>query len=532
MRINRTGRTRQTGWIAAATLVMLPLLSFTVVSTVSTTGAAAASGPPPNSVVAFGSASLGMNTVTNPNAPIVGMAATPDGQGYWVVGADGGIFTFGDAPYLGSTGAQHLNARIIGMAATHDGGGYWLVASDGGIFTFGDAAFFGSTGAQTLNRPIVGMAVTADGLGYWLVASDGGVFAFGDAPYFGSTGAQTLNRPIVGMARTADGGGYWLVASDGGIFTFGDAPYFGSTGSQSLNAPIVGMAATSDGLGYWLAAADGGIFTFGDAQYYGSESGMSPGGPVLTIAPAPDGAGYWLTIGRAASANPFGAAVSDYVAGRADTVTAAVYDIASGQTYLFHPGVTEDEASIMKVDIMATLFSQLGNGAIPSGDQGLLVPMIEQSDNTAASTLFALDGGAAGVSAFDRQILMLATSPNAAWGLTTTTAQNQIDLLGKYVFPGVLSDTDRQYGLSLMENVTPSQAWGVSAGVAPGVTVALKNGWLPLNGNGDWQVNSIGWINGDNRDYLVAVLTTGNSSEGYGISTIQQISSMVFAAGG
>ena len=137
-----------------------------------------------------------------------------------------------------------------------------------------------------------------------------------------------------------------------------------------------------------------------------------------------------------------------------------------------------------------------------------------------------------GVSAFDQQILMLSTSPNAAWGLTTTTAQDQIDLLGKYVFPSVLSATDRQYGLGLMEHVTPSQAWGVSAGVPPGVTVALKNGWLPLNGNGDWQVNSIGWINGDNRDYLLAVLTTGNPSEGYGIATIQQISSMVFAAAG
>jgi hypothetical protein len=43
------------------------------------------------------------------------------------------------------------------MAPTSDGHGYWLVASDGGIFTFGDAGFFGSTGAVALNKPIVGM---------------------------------------------------------------------------------------------------------------------------------------------------------------------------------------------------------------------------------------------------------------------------------------------------------------------------------------------------------------------------------------
>ena len=67
------------------------------------------------------------------------------------------------------------------MAATPDGGGYWLVASDGGVFSFGDATFHGSTGGMTLNKPIVGMAATPDGGGYWLVASDGGVFSFGDA---------------------------------------------------------------------------------------------------------------------------------------------------------------------------------------------------------------------------------------------------------------------------------------------------------------------------------------------------------------
>ena len=67
------------------------------------------------------------------------------------------------------------------MAATPDGQGYWLVASDGGIFNYGDAHFFGSMGGISLNKPIVGMAATPDGQGYWLVASDGGIFTFGDA---------------------------------------------------------------------------------------------------------------------------------------------------------------------------------------------------------------------------------------------------------------------------------------------------------------------------------------------------------------
>jgi ribosomal protein L24E len=88
------------------------------------------------------------------------------------------------------------------MAATPDGHGYWLVAADGGIFAFGDAGFFGSAGSLPLNKPIVGMAATPDGHGYWLVAADGGIFAFGDADFEGSTGGVVLNRPIVGMAAT------------------------------------------------------------------------------------------------------------------------------------------------------------------------------------------------------------------------------------------------------------------------------------------------------------------------------------------
>jgi len=88
------------------------------------------------------------------------------------------------------------------MAATPDGRGYWLVAADGGIFAFGDAAFHGSTGNIHLNRPIVGMAVDLTGDGYWLTASDGGIFAFGGAPFYGSTGDIVLNSPIVGMAAT------------------------------------------------------------------------------------------------------------------------------------------------------------------------------------------------------------------------------------------------------------------------------------------------------------------------------------------
>ena len=192
--------------------------------------------------------------------------ATKDAQGYWLVASDGGIFSFGDAAFYGSTGAIALNKPIVGMAPTPDGKGYWLVASDGGIFSFGDAAFYGSTGAIALNKPIVGMAPTPDGKGYWLVASDGGIFSFGDAAFYGSTGAIHLAQPIVGMAPSPDGKGYWMVASDGGIFNFGDAGFYGSAAGAGSLDPAEKVVSDHSGDGYWVEEQNGTAYGFGDAQ--------------------------------------------------------------------------------------------------------------------------------------------------------------------------------------------------------------------------------------------------------------------------
>ncbi len=205
------------------------------------------------------------------NVAVVGVAAGSTG-GYWVVTSDGGVWAYG-APFFGSTGGTPLNAPVVGIASTPDHGGYWLVASDGGVFAFGDAKFFGSIPGVlppgvSLNEPIVGMASTPDGKGYWMVARDGGVFAFGDAHFWGSMGGTPLNKPVVGMAAN-DTGGYWLVAADGGVFSF-RATFYGSLGGIPLASPVTGMAVTSDAGGYWMVAGDGGVFAFGDAPFRGS----------------------------------------------------------------------------------------------------------------------------------------------------------------------------------------------------------------------------------------------------------------------
>jgi ribosomal protein L24E len=227
-------------------------------------------------------------------APTVGIASTPDGGGYWIASANGGVFSFGDATFYNSLAGIHLSAPIVGIASTPDGHGYWLVASDGGIFAFGDAGYYGSMGGHPLTRPVVGITATHDGHGYWEVASDGGIFAFGDAPFYGSMGGHPLNKPVVGIAATPSGRGYWEVATDGGIFAFGNAPFHGSTGGIRLFRPVVAMASTASGNGYWMVASDGGIFAFGDATFHGSTGGTALASPVVGMT-APSQVGYWLT---------------------------------------------------------------------------------------------------------------------------------------------------------------------------------------------------------------------------------------------
>ncbi|MDQ1514348.1 MAG: hypothetical protein QOE80_178 [Actinomycetota bacterium] len=235
--------------------------------------------------------------------------ATASGSaGYWLVGIDGGVFNYGEAPFYGSAGSVPLNSPIVGFVPTPSAGGYWMVAGDGGIFAFGDASFFGSMGGKSLNRPIAAMAAAPSDRGYWLVASDGGVFAFGEAPFFGSMAGEKLSRPIVDFAATPSGQGYWMATSDGAVYGFGDAGYYGSVGNIDLSRRIQALAPTPSGHGYWLVAGDGGIFAFGDAGYFGTASGKTDK-RVIDIAATATGRGYYLVTSNG-QVFPFGDATA------------------------------------------------------------------------------------------------------------------------------------------------------------------------------------------------------------------------------
>ena len=250
------------------------------------------------------------------------IAPPPPPHGYWLVGGDGGIFTFGSAQFYGSTGSLNLQRPVVGITPTTDHGGYWLVASDGGIFAFGDAGFYGSIpglgyapagtpgNVKRLNAPVVGMVPSTDGGGYFMVASDGGVFAFGNAQFEGSCpGIGGCSGAAVAVMPDGSGHGYWLVTATGHVYTFGDATYYGAPGPQGSVSSAV---RTPDGKGYWILFTNGLVAPFGDAANFGSLPGGTAGGlnPATAIFSTVDGGGYWVATAQGA-VYPFGDAPND-----------------------------------------------------------------------------------------------------------------------------------------------------------------------------------------------------------------------------
>lgn len=247
---------------------------------------------------------------TNPKAK----PSKAAGAGYYVLGDDGGIFTFGTAPFVGSVPGLQLGTPVsaLRLAATRSGLGYHILGNDGGVFTFGDAAFHGSVPGLGLGVRVraLDLQPTATGRGYWVLGADGGVFSFGDAPFYGSVpGLGITSAKALRLIPTPTGKGYWVLGVDGGVFSFGDAVFHGSVPGLGIATKVVALAADPRGRGYWVLGDDGGVFSFG-VPFHGSVPGAGlctwPKG--VQMAPTTTGHGYWV-VGSDGAVFAFGDAV-------------------------------------------------------------------------------------------------------------------------------------------------------------------------------------------------------------------------------
>ncbi|MEU8586247.1 serine hydrolase [Streptomyces sp. NPDC048664] len=203
----------------------------------------------------------------------------------------------------------------------------------------------------------------------------------------------------------------------------------------------------------------------------------------------------------------------------------AVLDRDSGRGATCGAGAF-DTASIVKVDILAALLLQAQDAGrhLSAREESYAAAMIEDSDNDSASALWAVIGREEGLDRANRRFGLTDTAGGGEglWGLTRTTAADQLVLLGQ-VFgrDSLLSDASRAYLRGLMSAVRADQRWGVSAAADAGAGWALKNGWLPRGTTGLWVVNSVGAITAGGHDLLVAVLSSGNPTMGEGVSRVE-----------
>lgn len=185
---------------------------------------------------------------------------------------------------------------------------------------------------------------------------------------------------------------------------------------------------------------------------------------------------------------------------------------------------THATASIIKATILTQVLHQAEQQgtALTTAESEQATEMIENSSNDAAT--YFLQTILGGYGATDQLFSALAMTDSSAdteaWGLTQTTANDQLKLLNTIFYNSAyLSTADQAYIQSLMGQVSAEQSWGVSTGSA---SWQLKNGWLTDEGN--TMINSIGHVTttGGN-DYTIAVLTDQNESEATGQALIGQL---------
>ncbi|MEU1483525.1 serine hydrolase [Streptomyces sp. NPDC005752] len=264
-------------------------------------------------------------------------------------------------------------------------------------------------------------------------------------------------------------------------------------------------------------------------------AGSAAGGAYL-VGRSPDDAAAAVAAVSSASSPPaeagrseepevdLDAELADALAPLADgaDVSVAVLDTESGAGAAYGYG-SYDTASIVKVDILAALLlrAQDEGRELNGAEHACAEAMIRRSDNTSATELLKVIGGEEGLDAANVRLGLTATEAAHAWGLTRTTASDQVRLLEAVSrADSVLSAASRAYVTELMGRVDADQRWGVSAA---GTDAVLKNGWMPRTTTGLWDVNSIGRVESGGHTLLMAVLSRGHATKEAGVSLVESV---------
>lgn len=244
------------------------------------------------------------------------------------------------------------------------------------------------------------------------------------------------------------------------------------------------------------------------------------------------------------------AQVASYLASSGTHAALALLDQDTGEKIYYQENQQFNTASIIKVDILATLLyqHQKAGKTLSSTESSKATKMITQSDNDAATYLWNDIGKGPGLAAANKDFGLTETVPGDGgyWGLTKTTAADQLRLLqvisnptgsapadppagappataAGHGTPGPLDVASCDYLFSLMNRVERDQRWGVPKAASPQATnVYVKNGWLSHSAdNHKWIINSVGRIIEPGHDWLVVVLSNYHPTMDNGIDQIE-----------
>lgn len=237
-----------------------------------------------------------------------------------------------------------------------------------------------------------------------------------------------------------------------------------------------------------------------------------------------------LALTGAACAAPFrtDAALRSYFATRPGIASVAAFDAVTGATYIYGPQPRFVTASTAKVAILGALLvrAQEAKRPLTAWENATAIPMIESSNNADATLLYNSVGGRPALARFMARVGMSHTiaGPGGYWGLTETTAADEVMLMRAVAYPNsVLTTASRAYALWLMSHPDKDHRWGVSAGARPGEQFAQKTGSGPFTVyGGKWAVHCMGRIWGGSRDLVIAVLTAGSPVKSVGVATVEQ----------
>lgn len=204
-------------------------------------------------------------------------------------------------------------------------------------------------------------------------------------------------------------------------------------------------------------------------------------------------------------------------------VSVAVLEPGSGRRAVYG-SQKHITASLAKVDILAALLlrAQREGRSLTSWETSTAASMIQSSDNDSAGALWRRIGGGPGLTDANKTLGLTSTTagPDSHWGLTRTTAADQLTLLTSvFADHSPLSETSRDLIQTFMGRIDADQDWGVSA---EGSRPHLKNGWLQRSHTQRWAINSMGRVEAHGRTFYLVVLSHGSPSMPHGISTVER----------